>query len=230
MRVIHLFDQILEYRLVRSPRRRRLAVLVTEQGQVEVRAPTLTPLPPVEAFLRRLAGWIRNRQAIQEAVWSPPPHLTEGSSLPWLDQSLTLRLQEGSRVSFQVVGEALHLTTPDREPAFLARILERWYQRRAREVLEPMLRQRAIAIGVTYRILAIGDQKSRWGSCAPDGAIRLNWRLLLLPLTVVDYVLVHELCHRHHLNHSPAFWAEVARHLPGYAQQRVLLRRFRMPW
>ena len=74
--------------------------------------------------------------------------------------------------------------------------------------------------------MKLRDFKARWGSCDAKGVVSLNWRLTMLPLPLRDYVLVHELCHRRHLDHSPAFWAEVARFCPDYAHLRGELRAY----
>ena len=82
----------------------------------------------------------------------------------------------------------------------------------------------AALIGVTYERITIRAQKSRWGSCSGKGNLNFNCLLMLCPEDVRDYVVVHELCHRRELNHSPRFWAEVAKVLPGYAAQRKWLK------
>ena len=83
----------------------------------------------------------------------------------------------------------------------------------------------AARIGVQYNRISIRSQHSRWGSCSSKGNLNFNCLLALVPENVLDYVIVHELCHRKHMNHSPAFWAEVARYLPDYEASRIWLKR-----
>ena len=79
-------------------------------------------------------------------------------------------------------------------------------------------------IGVTYGRITIRDQKTRWGSCSSQGNLNFTWKLVLAPPEVLDYVVVHELCHRIEMNHSAAFWRQVVRVLPDYQQQRGWLK------
>jgi predicted metal-dependent hydrolase len=94
----------------------------------------------------------------------------------------------------------------------------------ARELITALAEEEAARIGVTYERLRIGDQRSRWGSCSPRGTLSFNWRLVLAPLEVLDYVLVHELCHLRVLDHSQRFWGLVEEHRPRWREQRAWLR------
>ena len=94
----------------------------------------------------------------------------------------------------------------------------------AREVVSALAEEQSERIGVEYRRIRIGGQRTRWGSCSPRGTLSFNWRLVLAPLEVLDYVVVHELCHLRVPNHSRRFWALVERHCPHWRQQRDWLR------
>ena len=95
---------------------------------------------------------------------------------------------------------------------------------RALKELPPRVRQRAEQIGVRYGRITVRNQKTRWGSCSSKGNLNFNCLLMLCPDEVIDYVIVHELCHRKELNHSPRFWAEVAAVLPDYRARRKWLK------
>ena len=96
----------------------------------------------------------------------------------------------------------------------------------ARELVGAVADETAAEIGVRFRRIRIGAQRTLWGSCSPRGALSFNWRLVLAPFEVLDYVVVHELCHLHVLNHSPRFWRLVERHRPGWREQRDWLREY----
>jgi predicted metal-dependent hydrolase len=94
----------------------------------------------------------------------------------------------------------------------------------ARELISALAEEEASRIGVRYARLRIGDQRTLWGSCSARGTISFNWRLVLTPLEVLDYVVVHELCHLHVLDHSARFWRRVERYRPQWREQRDWLR------
>jgi predicted metal-dependent hydrolase len=99
-------------------------------------------------------------------------------------------------------------------------------RRAARELITMLAEDEAEALGVSYRRIEIRDQRTRWGSCSPRGTLSFNWRLALAPLEVLDYVVVHELCHLREANHSPRFWRLVGERRPAWREQRAWLREY----
>ncbi|MEQ1571314.1 MAG: M48 family metallopeptidase [Myxococcota bacterium] len=102
--------------------------------------------------------------------------------------------------------------------------MEAWYRREARRVIAPRVHALAAARGVGAARVAIGDPRSRWGSCSGTGTLSFSWRLMLAPEHVLDYVIAHEVCHLSRPDHSPAFWALVAETFPGHEASRAWLR------
>lgn len=100
-------------------------------------------------------------------------------------------------------------------------------KRKARALVTHRVEYYADLMGISYGRIAMRNQKTRWGSCSVDGNLNFNCRLLFLPLDLVDYVVVHELAHRRHMDHSPDFWREVARYLPDYKERRERLKGYR---
>ena len=109
------------------------------------------------------------------------------------------------------------------EPAFTNAEIDALAQQ-ALKVLPPRVKAWAAKIGVTYGRITIRNQKTRWGSCSAQGNLNFNCALMLCPEAIIDYVIVHELCHRKELNHSPRFWAEVEKVMPDYRQRRKWLK------
>jgi len=142
-----------------------------------------------------------------------------GDTVPYLGRALRLRPEPG-RTRVHRRGDVL--LVPPGEAARPA--LERWYRRQARAEVQPRLDAAARAVGRPYTRLSIRDQRTRWGSCAAGGAISINWRLLLAPEEVLEYVVRHEACHLAVMNHSPRFWELMARVMPGYEAPRRWLR------
>ena len=113
--------------------------------------------------------------------------------------------------------------TENREPPFTKQEMDQLRQR-AKVLTADRTAHYAAILGVNYEKITIRAQRTRWGSCSGAGNLNFNCLLALVPERVLDYVVVHELCHRKHMNHSPAFWAEVERVLPDYRNQKTWLR------
>lgn len=223
-----------DYLLLRSVRQ-RLQVRVTSRAQVEVRAPLRLPLTEIEAFLHRQADWLDHHLTLARAHLASLPPIEDGLPLPCLGQTLTLRLKGDRAGRTRQVGQEVWLPLANQPLTGLAReralaLLERWYRQRARRELGCKLAHWAVPMAVTPAALTIRAQRARWGSCSAKGAISLNWRLLLLPDAVADYVVIHELAHLQHHHHGPAFWQLVARFDPHFARHQTLLKSFRNPW
>ena len=207
------------YRLERSDRRRTLALQVDAQG-LRVLAPAQMPRQRIEQALRERADWISRKLAARSVM--APVSWQDGLQLSWLGEPLRLTVQDGRRC---IVREAGHLLVPLLDDTTLRRRVADWYRQEARQQLvrrfdrfRPLLTRMPDEIRLT-------SARGRWGSCTASGVVRINWRLMLATPAELDYVLAHELAHLRHLNHSAAFWQEVARLLPEYAGARERLRR-----
>lgn len=151
----------------------------------------------------------------------------DGGLIPLLDDRLLLRVVPEGLVRVRQDGLELHVPVP-LGPWGLEATLERWYRLQAQRYLGQRLREWAGQMEVSVLKVTIRGQSTRWGSCSSRGSINLNWRLMCIPARLVDYVLVHELCHRKEMNHSPAFWALVAGVLPDYSRLRQDLKKYRV--
>jgi predicted metal-dependent hydrolase len=205
------------YTIRRSTRARRVRVNVHAHSGVEVVLPAGAPERAAAAAIVELRPWIERRledvQGVLEQI------AQRGATVPYLGTTLQLQSQP-RRQRVHRSGERLLVPPGDPRPA-----LERYYRRMARlEVTERLDRATALA-GTPYRDLVIRAQRTRWASCSATGRMSFNWRLLLAPESVLDYVVWHEVCHLQVLDHSPRFWALLERHWPRYRQDRDWLRR-----
>jgi predicted metal-dependent hydrolase len=207
----------IEYTVRRSARARRVRVNVRAHVRVEVVLPQRAPERAAAAAVRELAPWIERRLA--EGRRALAQVAERGDSVPYLGRSLTLVRQPG-RVRAHVSGERLLVPAGDHRPA-----VERLYRRLARAEVAARLDRAVAAAGLSYTALSIRSQSTRWASCSVDGAMSFNWRLLLAPEPVLDYVVWHEVCHLQVRDHSPRFWKMVGEWCPGWREQRAWLRR-----
>ncbi|MEO5331988.1 MAG: M48 family metallopeptidase [Magnetococcus sp. YQC-5] len=226
---LQLAHQEIPYQLIRSPRRTRLTLRVTSSGEVEVHVPWRVGQQQVEAFMREQGSWLLARRTVALAAMKQRPRLTDGVALPFLDSVLTLRVAGEEATRIRRMGDELWVPPP-LTPGGLESMLERWYRGQARIYLTARLQARALEMGVSLTKTTIRGQKSRWGSCSSNGSINLNWQLMFRPSRVVEYVIVHELCHRYHMDHSPQFWAKVRAILPDYVRLRRELKTIQTPW
>lgn len=220
-----LGDEWLTYSLLRSPRRRRVAMKITNNGRLEVQAPLDLSLKAIEELLLSEANWLARALTAARGNRQPihPPVMT-GRMLPLLDERLCLVVTVADFPRIYRSGQELWLHSPSNATEELTSVLNSWYQHQAWLYLPPRLRQLAERLQVRPTKVTVRSQKTRWGSCSMRGTISLNWRLMLLPSVLADYVLAHELCHLRHLDHSPRFWALVSTLIPDYRKRRSALR------
>ncbi len=217
----HLTVGEVSVELRRSSRRRTLALRVSEQGAV-LYAPVGTETERLERFLRDRQSWLLGHLAA--FARRGRVGLTDGSSLPLLGESLTLRLVPGLRVARRE-GQELHA-----DPERLHAQLEAWYSAQALAYFRPLVADLVEALGaVQARHTPLGAVRltrasGRWGSCTARGDIRLHWRLLLAPEAVARYVAAHEVAHLAQMNHSARYWSVLERLLPGHQEARTWLR------
>jgi predicted metal-dependent hydrolase len=207
-----------EFRVRRSPRARRVRVSVDGSGEVEVVLPKRAPERAAAQAVRELGPWIerRRRTLARAAAEIARP---EGT-VPFLGQDLRLVPQPGRK---RVHRRGDELLVPKRDTAAA---LERWYRRQARAEIAPRLDAAVARAGTSYTGLTIRGQKTRWASCSSTGHMSFNWRLLLAPEAVLDYVVEHEVCHLERMDHSPRFWALLESRVPDWRAHARWLRRY----
>jgi len=205
------------YTVRRSTRARRVRVNVHAHTGVEVVLPTRAPERAAAAAVSELRPWIERRLA--EAREARARIAARAGTVPYLGRPLELVAQPG-RTRVHRRDERLLVPAGDARPA-----LERFYRRAARNEIAERLDRATELVGSTYDALDIRAQRTRWASCSASGRMSFNWRLLLAPEQVLDYVVWHEVCHLEILDHSPRFWALLARRWPSWREDREWLSR-----
>jgi hypothetical protein len=201
------------YQVRRSDRARRVRVTVDAVRGVEVVLPRRAPEREAAAAIRELRPWIERRVA--ELAGARAAVAARGDTVPYLGSTLALVSDSPGRM--RVVRRGDILLVPAGEERLPA--LERWYRRAARAEIEPRLQRACALAGTSYSRLTIRGQRTRWASCSRGGAMSFNWRLLLAPEPVLDYVVWHEVCHLEVMDHSSRFWRLLASRSPNYREQ-----------
>jgi hypothetical protein len=205
------------YTVRRSARARRVRVSVHAHTGVEVVLPQRAPERAAAAAVDELRPWIERRLADAREVRRSIA--ARAGTVPYLGAPLQLVAQPG-RTRVHRRGERLLVPAGDARPA-----LERFYRRAARAEIAPRLDRATALAGSAYSGLDIRAQRTRWASCSVAGRMSFNWRLLLAPERVLDYVVWHEVCHLEILDHSPRFWALLGQRWPDWRKDREWLRR-----
>ncbi|GGK23814.1 hypothetical protein GCM10008955_16760 [Deinococcus malanensis] len=204
--------------LKRSARRRTVGLQV-RPGEVTLYAPVRVPAERLQLFLVDRRSWVEGHLQRYAAQPAAPGPLTEGSAVQFLGEELTLRLTDMRQARRE--GDLLWL--PDEDPE---QHLEAWTRRAAAEPYCDLVEEYAAVLGARPRLgrVVVSGARTRWGSCTQGGDIRLHWKLTRAPLEVLRYVALHEAAHLLELNHSPRYWAHVARIMPEYPRWRNWLR------
>ena len=205
------------YTVRRSTRARRVRVSVHAHRGVEVVLPARAPERAAAAAVSELRPWIEGR--LDEAREALALIAARAGTVPYLGRGLQLVPQQG-RTRVHRHGERLLVPEGDARAA-----LERYYRRAARKEIAPRLDSAAALAGLSFKDLTIRGQRTRWASCSTTGRMSFNWRLLLAPERVLEYVVWHEVCHLEILDHSPRFWTLLERRWPGYREDRDWLSR-----
>lgn len=225
-------DRHVVYRVKRSAKRKTISLSIDPESGLTVYCPRRTSIARLEAVLKEKGRWVLEKTAKAEAIKAKRSTIKweSGAMLPYLGQIYPLeRVPKGRSYDLRLEAQRLLLILPNRAyplvtPEEVRDQAIRGYRKAAGRELMARVRYFQEQLGLVPSQVRIKDQKRRWGSCSAKGTVNLNWRLVLAPPQVIDYVIVHELCHLKELNHSSRFWGRVGNALPDYAQRRAWLR------
>ena len=221
----------IQYHVRRSARRRKTVDITVDGTGVQVAVPQDTPDEDVRAIVHRRAPWIL-AHAPETLLEALPKGFVSGETLPYLGRNVRMVVSVGDVPAPEVRFDhwRLRITVPrylseGNRSGCIRRAVVAWYRRRAEARLATIVERWWPRFGgrEPYRLL-IRDQRQRWGSCAPDGTLRFNWRLAMLRPDLAEYVVVHELAHLRVRNHSTEFWNLLSRAMPDAQERRRRLR------
>lgn len=231
---IQLDEQRIAYTVARSRRRRRtIGFVMDSPSTLRIMAPVRASLSSIHSVLQRQKDWMRRRLRAFKKRADLQISLTNtgylhGAEITYLGRIFRLHIThdqgkpQGCSLQPHRIFVNLHDATAHQEDIRLEIML--WLKKRAKVKFQRRMNFWARRLGVSYHSLVISKPLRRWGSCSADNVIRLNWRLIMAPLPVLDYVAVHELCHVKNKNHGPRFWSQVASVMPDWKCRRRNLR------
>ena len=218
------------YTLRASARARYPSLMIRPETGLVVTVPSGGMRQPLERFLQRHERWILNQvERIERIAVRVGTRWPYGETLPYRGVALRVMVRQAQKRASAVTHIAeesllVELYRPTIEGA--RRLLKRWYHAQAVRWLTERTEAFSIVLGVSWTRLTVRDQRSRWGSCTAAGTLSFNYRLVMAPPAVLDYVVMHELAHRWELNHSARFWTLVARHCPTYHDSVAWLKAY----
>ena len=210
--------------------RKKSASIQLEGEKVQVRVPKTLSDVRIHDLIHKRSPWIKKK--FKEAELGPssrPKEYVSGETFSYLGRHYRLKVIHGSTTTIKLKGACLEAHVPnthkDRQKAVQS-LLRDWYREHALKRLQEKSKRFSKVIGVEPVSVSIKDYKARWGSCSVKGDISFNWRIIIAPHAIVDYVVVHELCHLLEHNHSARFWKHVERNIPDYRERREWLKQW----
>lgn len=227
------YDQeIIQIHIVRS-KRKTICMSLNQDGSVTVKAPRLFPSDKeIGKFVEAKKDWIfQQREKQQERQDMKLERRFETDySFPYLGTERLVEMSSGKKIRIVYEDDRIKIQTPDfsslrqdydaqENKEILEKLrteLKKWYKKKGKEYLSRRVEHFQNIIGVTVTDVSIKSRKSQWGSCDSNGCLTFSWRLVMAKPEAIDYVVIHELCHRKHMDHSKAFWNEVMKYMPDY--------------
>lgn len=215
-------DHTIPYEERRSTRYRRITLSILED-RLRISAPKNVSAKQLKELLLAKQEWILKLWLENQNTLKSPVEYHDGRHFLYRGNTIKLKIRRHPRKMLRVSleGQVLEVYIPENlsDQACASNIqaaLLIWYKAQARKVLQDKLDKQAKRMQVTFQTFRLKEQKTRWGSCSSKRNLNLNWRIIMAPDAAIDYIIIHELAHLTHLNHSEQFWQRVAEFMPGY--------------
>ena len=215
----------LEYKIVRSAKRKTLTITVERDRSIVVHAPESASEITVHQVVESKRQWLFNKlhhtQKYDEVLHPPGKEVVNGESALYLGREYRIEIAETASGAIEF---SRRFVVPAVYHAKRLEVLRDWYIARANEMILPRVHEHARKLGVKFSTASIVDNRYRWGSCTVNDNVSFNWRLIKAPIFVVDYVIVHELAHLLENNHTSRFWNIVRTTSPAMERAKVWLK------
>lgn len=236
MDFIEFGNRKINFEIKRGKRERSITIHVRPGAEVTVLAPRNLSEERIRIIILKKARWIIEKQGQMERNGhsTPMKEFVSGESFPYLGKYYRLKVVRSIQetegkcrlVNGRLVVEVNGKSESENNKAAIKKALIDWYLRHAEDKIGERVSRFARSIGKWPASIKIKNQEKRWGSCSPNGNIRFNWKIIMAPNSVMDYVIVHELCHLVHPHHSTYFWEKVQSLMPDYKKRRNWLKEF----
>lgn len=232
MDYINFGTERIDYTIKRGNRKKTLAINVTLASQVIVLAPNDFSREKIKTIVKKKALWILEKQEHFKrlAMLFPEKEFVSGEQILLLGRKYRLKIKEENYLSIpKLSGRRLFIyvhsnLAPEDRKEIIKDILIKWYFEKSTKIIKQRVNRYSKLLNLFPKKVIIKDQKKRWASCSSDGILRFNWRIAIAPISIVDYVVVHELCHLKVKNHSSDFWKLVSIAMPDYKNRRNWLK------
>ncbi|MFW5711694.1 MAG: M48 family metallopeptidase [Spirochaetota bacterium] len=209
-------------------RQKHIRLRINSDGQITVSAPAGTSRAKIQSILQHKEGWLVTKilETTRALERNNPAKKIHIDGMPFrVDFQLSDQVTYRLNVDYEQ--QCILITGPEQTPSHITSLLERWLRREAKQRLTSHAQSVSKEVGIVYNKLFLRNQKTRWGSSSTLGNISLNWRTVMLPKPVQRYLIVHELVHQRHMNHSAQFWRNVVHFCPDYKQHELWLKQHR---
>ena len=206
-------------RIIRS-KRKTLSLTINENAELVIRAPLRLPIKKIQDFINEKESWINRKQAIIENQIKDV--ISNQNKLLYLGSLFPININQSATKDLMFTGEEFIANSI--EPNLLSLSIKKWYKKKFREIAIPRVTYFAEQHNLMVNQVRIKNQKTMWGSCSSKNNINLNYLLLMAPMKVIDYVIIHELVHTIHRNHSIDFWSSVESIMPDYKEHKLWLK------
>ena len=206
--------------IISNARRKRIAIRIWE-GRVQLLTPKYFSENTARDFLNTHMQWVQKKLAEYSRTPYHPKQYTDDEPFLYLGNPYLLKVAFSKQPMVMMRENQLFVfiretTCPQKRKQQIYRQLRAWYYQEADRIFNEKTNEYAQKLGVQYQSVSIRQWKSRWGSCSIRGDIQYAWQVVMAPIDIVSYLVVHELSHIKHHNHSPKFWAVVASMIPDY--------------
>jgi predicted metal-dependent hydrolase len=212
---------------IKRTNRTKSATITVEEGKVCVVVPHQLESERITKLIKDKNRWIKEKITLhREAQPKGTKQFVSGESFSYLGRNYRLKVHRGNYQPIKLINGRFSITlrAGADNPDLIQDSLLSWYKQHAELKFNEKAKRYSKMMGVKFNSVGLKDYKSRWGSCSVEGDITFNWKIIMAPNRIVDYVVLHELCHLIHHDHSPKFWREVERIMPNYAECKDWLK------